>query len=71
LGVLYAHGEGVEKNVVEGCKWLSLASAQGHVPAKNALLNLGQKMTPEQIAEGQRLAREFQPQKESPAARAK
>ena len=64
LGYCYCKGEGVETNIVAGYKWCNLASAQGNEYAKKSLSVLEQNMTPEQIAEGQRLALEFQPQKE-------
>ena len=64
LGYCLCKGEGGETNVVKGYKWCNLASAQGNESAKKVLSILEQKMTPEQIAEGQRLACEFQPHKE-------
>jgi S1-C subfamily serine protease len=51
----------VPKDYVEAYKWYSLASAQGNKFAEKYLPNLELRMTPEQIAEAQRLAREFQP----------
>jgi len=63
LGVCYYAGEGVTKDYVEAYKWLSLASAQGDENAKGAKSSLAQQMTPEQIAKGFRLAREFKPGK--------
>ena len=63
LGVCYANGEGVTKDYVEAYKWLSLASAQGNENAKAAKSSLAQQMTPEQIAKGFRLARDFKPSK--------
>jgi TPR repeat protein/DNA-directed RNA polymerase subunit RPC12/RpoP len=61
LGVCYRLGKGVPKDFVQAYKWSSLASAQGDEKAKQNLLNLEQKMTSEQIAEGQRLAYSFKP----------
>jgi hypothetical protein len=47
---------------VQAYKWASLASAHGLETAKPILSGLEQYgMTAEQIAEGQRLAREFKP----------
>ncbi len=63
LGVHYFLGQGVAKNQVEGYKWLSLATAQGYERAKKVLTAQETVMTPEQIAKGQRLAREFKPRK--------
>ena len=65
LAICYFTGNGVSKDLVEAAKWLNLASAQGHAPAHRNLSKIQQKMTQEQIAEAQRLAREFQPHKES------
>ena len=43
-------------------KWLSLAARQGHEGAKKFMIVLESKlMTPEQIAQGQKRAREFKP----------
>ena len=67
LGVCYHLGKGVPKNYVQAYKWFSLASAQGDEKAKENLLNFQQQMTPEQIAEGQRLAYSFKPN-ENPTA---
>ena len=61
LGSRYANGLGVPKDYVEGYKWLNLASAQGQKEAHENLAILEERMTPSQIAEGQRLAREFKP----------
>jgi hypothetical protein len=63
LGACYANGTGVIKDYVEAYKWDHLASAQGSETAKQFLQHLEQRMTPEQIADGQRLAREFNPRK--------
>lgn len=65
LAIGYFNGWDVETNLVEAYKWFNLASAQGNESAKKYLSVLEKKMTPEQIAEGQRLAREFQPHTES------
>ena len=65
LAASYANGEGVEKNFVEAYKWYNLASAQGNISATTARDNLAASMTPDQIAEAQKLSSGFQPQKES------
>lgn len=61
LALCYASGEGVRKDYVEACKWANLAAAQGNESAKSFRDLLEKEMTPEQIAEGQRLSREFKP----------
>jgi S1-C subfamily serine protease len=63
LGWCYHNGDGVPENYVEAYKWLNLATAQGDVEAKRFLFELEKQMTPEQIAEGQRLSAKFVPQK--------
>jgi hypothetical protein len=65
LGARYFLGEGVPKNYMEAYKWLDIASAQDNENAKQLLSSLEQQMTAEQIAEGQRLAANFKPRKES------
>ena len=57
LGTCYAKGQGVEKNVVEAYKWSLLASEQGCEGAKEDVAALETGMTPDQIAEGKKLAR--------------
>ena len=68
LSVCYAKGEGVEKDEVVAYKWYILASAK-YKPidslkafeAKRIHTINEQQMTPEQIAEAQKLAHEFKP----------
>ena len=70
LGYCYANGRGVTTNLVEAYEWYNLASAQGYVNGgytsatteRDALAAL---MTPDQIAQAQRLSSEFQSHKES------
>ena len=62
LGVMYIYGNGVPQDYVEAHKWLNLAAAQGNEYAAKARDTLPQ-MTPAQIAEAQRLAREWKPKK--------
>jgi TPR repeat protein len=67
LGYCYANGQGVAKDSVEGYKWWLLAAGQGNEFAKEATPRLEALMTREQVAEGQKLARNFKP-RELPAA---
>ena len=62
LGLCYVNGDGVAKNYVEGYKWWRLAAAQRQENAKEAMTVLENVMSREQIAEGQKLARNFKPQ---------
>ena len=61
LSVCYNNGEGVAKDFVEAYKWRMLAAKQGDEDAKKTMTNLEKKMTPEQIAEGRKLACDFKP----------
>ena len=56
LGLCYYLGTGVVKNEVEGYKWILLSIAQGYENARKNLSVLENKLTPAQLAEGQRLA---------------
>lgn len=61
LGNMYSHGNGVLQDNVQAHMWFNIAAAQG---SKNAPTNLdivAKKMTPAQIAEAQKLAREWKP----------
>ena len=66
LGVAHLNGKGVPQDYVEAYKWFNLATAQGNEAnvKKNRDVVL-HYLTPSQVAEAQRLAREFVPHKES------
>ncbi len=61
LGMCYDGGEGVSKDAVEAYKWVQLAAAHGFPTAKWYLTPLAEDMTPEQIAQAQKLSREWKP----------
>jgi len=61
LGLHYALGQGVPKDRVEAYKWLNLAAAGGAEAGTKARDLIEPEMTPSQVAEGQRLSREFRP----------
>src|SRR5207237_606106 len=63
LGFMYSDGEGVPKDVVMAYLWHNLAAAQGNRSAKNAREAVEKLMTREQIAEAQRLTREWKSKK--------
>lgn len=63
LGTMYYLGQGVPKDLSQAYMWLSLAAAQGHQGAINKRDTLAKKMTPAQIAEAKRLAKEWKPKK--------
>ena len=60
LGRMYANGRGVPQDYVAAYMWFSLAAAQSSDAAKNRDL-AATLMTAEQVAEAQRLAREWKP----------
>lgn len=59
VGVFYLEGRGVPQNYVLAHKWLNLAAAQGDQVATKIREHVAERMTPEQIAEAQKLAREW------------
>ena len=64
LGVCYERGTGVPKDYVEAYKWYALAAAQDDehgADIRVSLAKLETNLTPEQLSEAQRLAREFKP----------
>lgn len=63
LGACYGLGKGVAKDEVEAYKWFLLAAAQGDEHARKFMAVSESRLTREQIAEGQKLARNFQPRK--------
>ncbi len=61
LGFMYSEGRGVAQDYVQGHMWISLAAAQGKESYRESRDVLAEQMTPAQIAEAQRLAREWKP----------
>ena len=57
LGFIYEKGRGVTQDYVQAHKWYNLSAALG-LRERDRLASL---MTPAQIAEAQRLAREWRP----------
>ena len=62
LGAMYKH---TERDYVQAHMWYSLAAARGNEPAAKDRDLLAEKMTPDQIAESQRLAEEWKPKSQS------
>ncbi len=61
LGSMYGTSRGVPQDYVQAYKWWNLAGAQGNKYAIKNRDHVAEKMTPAQIAEAQRLAREWKP----------
>ena len=62
LGYMYYNGEGVPKDYLLSYAWSSLAAAQGRKYAKDIRDSLERIMTPNQIAEAQRISRKIDAQ---------
>ena len=59
LGFMYLNGYGVPEDAVLAYMWYNLAAAQGNEDARGDKDILEEQMTREQIAEAQRLSREW------------
>ena len=59
LSYMYYHGQGVPQDYVQAYMWVTLAAAQGYAKAIEGEEILTKKMTHAQLAEAQRLAREW------------
>jgi len=64
LGLMYGQGEGGPKDYVLAQMWLNLAAAKGMKEAVKGRDILEKRMTPAQLAEAQRLTREWTPKGE-------
>jgi TPR repeat protein len=65
LGVMYKEGQGVPRNLVQSHMWFNLSASQGHREAYRARMIVTKMMKPEEVAEAQRLAREWREKKEA------
>jgi TPR repeat protein len=61
LGYLYSKGLGVLQDYVEAHMWLNLGGVNGDATSIEARDFVAKRMTPGQIAEAQRRAREWKP----------
>jgi TPR repeat protein len=59
LGLAYSTGQGVTIDMVAAHKWFNLAAVRGVEAAKSWRNQVASEMTTVQIAEAQRLAREW------------
>ena len=59
LGMLYATGRDIDPDLVTAHKWFNLAAARGNEAARTYRVELAREMSVEQIAEAQKLAREW------------
>ncbi len=61
LGAMYGLGQGVPQDYVQAHMWFNLAVAQGYSEAQKGLDVVVERMTPADIAEAKRLAKEWKP----------
>ncbi len=59
LGIMYERGRGVPQDSVQAYRWYTLAAGQGDDLAEKFKDHLEKSMTLDQLAETQRLAREW------------
>jgi TPR repeat protein len=64
LGVMYQTGYGVQQDDVQAHMWYNLSAAQGWGAAAKNRTMLERAMTPAQVGEAQKLAREWKPKSE-------
>jgi TPR repeat protein len=65
LGAMYGSGQGVKRDYVQAYKWLNICAAKGNSGCVTQRDLIAKKLKPGQVAEGQRLATDFKPQKEA------
>jgi TPR repeat protein len=61
LGSMYEKGQGILQDNIQAHMWYNLSAAHGETRSAELRDAFAQQMTPAQIAEGQRLAREWKP----------
>jgi TPR repeat protein len=59
MGLMYSTGHGVEQDYVAAHKWFNLAAAQGNQEARTHRADLARDMSAAEIAQAQKLAREW------------
>jgi uncharacterized protein len=59
LGLAYSTGQGVGVDYIAAHKWFNLAAMRGIEEAKSWRAQISRELKPSQIAEAQRLAREW------------
>ncbi len=59
LGIMYSLGQDVERDLIAAHKWFNLAALRGNETAKHYRRDISSEMSPLEIAEAQREAREW------------
>ena len=65
LAAMYCYCDSVPQDYVQAYKWAALSTEDDYPPDIKFMDSLKEKMTPEQIAEAQRLVEEFTPKTEN------
>ena len=68
LGIMYFRGEVVAQDYVSALKWFILAAVDGNQEIIKVRDTLSESLTPAQVAEAQRMARNFSPHVVSPTS---
>ncbi|WP_161984354.1 tetratricopeptide repeat protein [Mariprofundus erugo] len=63
LGMMYGDGSSVGKDMVEAYKWFSLGMAGGDANAANGKQLAASMLTPEKLAQAEKLVHEWKPKK--------
>jgi hypothetical protein len=59
LGLMYCSGREVDVDLIQAHKWFNLAAIRGNEEAKRYRLEISSEMSKAEIAEAQKLAREW------------
>lgn len=59
LGLMYCAGRDVELDLVSAHKWFNLAAMRGNAEAKHYRMEIAREMSAREVAEAQRLARQW------------
>ncbi|MZH05909.1 MAG: sel1 repeat family protein [Nitrospinae bacterium] len=59
LGAMYSKGEGTEQNFVDALKWFVISAENGSEAGRKNIDIVEKRMTPEQITQARKLAREW------------
>ena len=59
LGIMYLKGSGVLQDFIQAHMWFNIATSKDHKKARGYLDKLTDRMSPEQLAEAQKRAREW------------
>lgn len=62
-GIHHEIGVGIPQDYIQAYMWFAVAASKGDSRGIEGLSRITEKMTPAQIAEGKRLAREWKPKK--------